>query len=151
MIAPLDREHIDIILKTQYVGRLGCSENDQAYVVPVTYVYENGFVYGHTNDGKKVRVMRKNPKVCFEVDEIRDPGNWQSVIVIGTFEELHNEEAAKALDLIFSRLAPFAVSETLGETTTSTDSISHDIRLKSTKGVTYRIRVSDLSGRYERH
>lgn len=151
MIAALDREHIDLVLNTQRIGRLACSEDGQAYVVPISYVYEDGYVYGHANEGQKVRMMRKNPKVCFEVDQIRDPTSWRSVVALGTFEELSSEAAVKALDLIFSRLSPLQTSETTGIGTNPRESVVHDIRLKSTKGVTFRIHLSETSGRYEHH
>lgn len=37
---------------------------------------------------KKIEMMRKNPKVCFEVDDIKNIFSWKSVIAWGTFEEI---------------------------------------------------------------
>ena len=32
--------------------------------------------------GKKIKWMRKNPKVCLQVDEIENWSNWYSVVVM---------------------------------------------------------------------
>src|SRR4051812_3335629 len=88
VINELDQAHIDIILETQHIGRIACCRDNQPYVVPVTYVYKGGYVYGHTNEGEKIDIMRGNPHVCFEVDDIQDMVRWRSVIARGTYEEL---------------------------------------------------------------
>jgi nitroimidazol reductase NimA-like FMN-containing flavoprotein (pyridoxamine 5'-phosphate oxidase superfamily) len=35
--------------------------------------------------------MRDNPKVCLEVDEIDDKNHWRSVVVVGRYEEIHDD------------------------------------------------------------
>jgi hypothetical protein len=37
--------------------------------VPITYVFDGEAVYAHSADGLKIRMMRANPHVCFEVDQ----------------------------------------------------------------------------------
>ena len=95
MQADLDREHAELLLKTHDFGRIGCCGDNRPYVVPISYVYEDGCIYGHTNDGKKLKVMRENPFVCFEVDEIESFLRWRSVICTGRFEELHGVDFKK--------------------------------------------------------
>jgi nitroimidazol reductase NimA-like FMN-containing flavoprotein (pyridoxamine 5'-phosphate oxidase superfamily) len=34
--------------------------------------------------------MRENPLVAIEVDEIKDPQHWESVLVMGRYEEIGN-------------------------------------------------------------
>ena len=58
------------------------------YVVPISFVYENGHIYSFSLIGHKVWAMREHPQVCFEVDEIHDPRSWWSVIAFGRYEEL---------------------------------------------------------------
>ena len=41
-------------------------------------------------------MMRANPFVCFEVEDIDDLANWHSVIAWGVFEELACEDEARA-------------------------------------------------------
>lgn len=151
MIANLDDVHVEVLLSTQHVGRIGCASNGRAYVVPVSYVYENGCVYGHTNEGLKMQFIRKNPLVCFEVDVMENLENWRSVIAWGEFEELDGDEAADALSLIFSRLTPAVVGSKDPSDVNLDESLAKATKLRPTKGVTYRIRLTEKSGRYERN
>ena len=58
-------------LEEQMVGRLALTRNDHPYVVPLNYLYLEGKVYFHSSkDGQKIAFLRKNDKVCFEVDEL---------------------------------------------------------------------------------
>ena len=68
-----DPEQIRHILDTGKVLHLGLAVNDEPYVVPMNYGYtrENGklVVYLHSAvRGKKLDMMRTNPKVFFEID-----------------------------------------------------------------------------------
>jgi nitroimidazol reductase NimA-like FMN-containing flavoprotein (pyridoxamine 5'-phosphate oxidase superfamily) len=45
-------------------------------------------------------MMRHNPRVCFEMDELFESGSWTSVIVQGTFEELSGEDADHVLRVL---------------------------------------------------
>jgi len=76
------------ILSRASIARLGCSLNDQPYVVPVTIAYEADNVYVFSTLGQKIKWMRSNPKVCVQVDEIRGHSDWASVIANGEFQEL---------------------------------------------------------------
>ena len=98
MLGQLNDTQIQNILSSQAVGRLACTDGKQPYIVPVTYTYDGKYIYGQTNEGTKLKMLRKNPNVCFEVDMMTDMRNWQSVIVFGKFEELKNEQAKKARD-----------------------------------------------------
>ncbi|MGH7005448.1 MAG: pyridoxamine 5'-phosphate oxidase family protein, partial [Alphaproteobacteria bacterium] len=48
-------------------------------------------LYAFTTNGQKVEWMRSNPKVCVQFDEIQATNDWQSVVVIGRFEELTSD------------------------------------------------------------
>ncbi|HXV96399.1 MAG TPA: pyridoxamine 5'-phosphate oxidase family protein [Gaiellaceae bacterium] len=102
MIAELDRAEIDDLLHTQVVGRVGCHADGLTYVVPVIYAYDGEAFYVYTVEGKKVRMMRANPQVCFEVDEY-ERGSWRSAIVQGRYEELDEAGAERALALLAAR------------------------------------------------
>ena len=71
-------------------GRLGCASDNQPYVVPIYFAYEPDHLYSFTTVGRKIEWMRKNPKVCVEVDEVVDHFQWMSVIVTGRYQELPN-------------------------------------------------------------
>ena len=67
------------------IGRIGCSANGLTYVVPISYAYDNRYIYAHSKEGMKIQMMRLNPMVCFEIDTMDDLENWQSVVVWGRF------------------------------------------------------------------
>jgi len=72
------------------VGRLACAHENQPYVVPIYFVYEDGYLYlyGFTTLGQKVEWMRSNPLVCIELDEIVNDNQWMSIVIFGRYEEL---------------------------------------------------------------
>jgi len=80
------------ILREGTLGRLGCIASGWPYVVPVNYFFDGKDIYIHTLPGKKLDALRANPRVCLQVDEIKDSYNWRSVIAYGTFEEVSSEE-----------------------------------------------------------
>ena len=80
MFGKLNNEEIEGLIQSQLIGRIGCHADDVTYVVPISYAYDGTYLYGHTYEGMKVDMMRKNPKICFEVDSTRNLANWQSVI-----------------------------------------------------------------------
>jgi len=62
--------------KAGIVGRIACSSKDQPYVVPISFSYESpSHIYIFSTFGKKIEWMRRNPKVCLEVDEIANRSN----------------------------------------------------------------------------
>ena len=58
------------ILKQAEVGRLALSDGLTPYIIPLNFAYINGKVGFHCDwAGKKLDLIAKNPKCCFEVDE----------------------------------------------------------------------------------
>jgi len=93
------------ILREGTLGRLGCIAADWPYVVPVNYYFDGENIYIHTLPGKKLDALRANPRVCLQVDEIKDSYNWRSVIAYGTFEEVSSEETREnVLTKLYSKL-----------------------------------------------
>ncbi len=65
----MSQEEIDQLLHSEEVGRLGLQGEDYPYVVPVNFSYVEGKIYFHgAFEGKKVQLIRADPRVCFEVD-----------------------------------------------------------------------------------
>jgi nitroimidazol reductase NimA-like FMN-containing flavoprotein (pyridoxamine 5'-phosphate oxidase superfamily) len=148
MLGQLTDAQIEQVLHTQFVGRIGCCSDEKIYVVPVTYVYHSGYIYAHSKEGMKVKMMRSNPKVCFQVDAMDDMTNWRSVIVWGDYEELKTEKDQQAgMQIMIDRLAPFMTSETVRA---PHHSHAPEIVEKSLKAVAYRIRIIDKTGRFEK-
>ncbi|MBK6390582.1 MAG: pyridoxamine 5'-phosphate oxidase family protein [Saprospiraceae bacterium] len=96
MLGELNELQIKNVLSSQALGRMACAEGEFPYIIPVTYAYDGDFIYGQTNEGKKLDILRKNPNVCFEVDSMFDMRKWQCAIVHGKFEELSGLEADNA-------------------------------------------------------
>lgn len=134
MIGALGDVDIEKLLATHFLGRLGCHQDGRTYVVPITYAYEDGYVYAHAAEGLKLRMMRANPRVCFEVEEVLDLTCWKTVIAQGTFEELHGADAERASGLLRDAFHRAVGSETAAP---------------PLEPVRYRIRLDERSGRCE--
>jgi nitroimidazol reductase NimA-like FMN-containing flavoprotein (pyridoxamine 5'-phosphate oxidase superfamily) len=147
MFGKLSPAEIEEVLKRQFIGHIGCHVDDITYVVPISYAYDGVYIYGHTFEGMKVNMMRKNPKVCFQVDTMRNMANWKSVISWGEYEELkEKEERNHALQQLIDRTLPVITSKTV-QLTPQWPFPSKDT--ESIKGIVYRIRLREKTGRFE--
>jgi len=91
----LSKTEIEHLLDRRKIGRLGLYDrhHQRVYVVPVSYCYRDGAAYLHSAPGLKLELLHEEPaNVCFEVDDIADEGEWQSVIGWGGFEEIGDPE-----------------------------------------------------------
>lgn len=148
MLGELTDIQIQNVLTSQVMGRLACTDGKQPYIVPVTYTYDGKYIYGQTNEGAKLNMLRKNPAVCFEVDMLTDMRNWQSVIVYGKFEELKDKESEKARDILFGRVFSLMTSSTIHAYEHEVNStIDDNTRVKH---VMYRIKIIKVTGRFEK-
>jgi nitroimidazol reductase NimA-like FMN-containing flavoprotein (pyridoxamine 5'-phosphate oxidase superfamily) len=98
---------IEEFLLGQRIARLGCHAGGETYVVPVIYAYGDRALVTVTQEGRKVAMLRENPRVCVEVDEYDKDGrgSWRSVIAYGNAEELAGDEIEAALTLLRERFA----------------------------------------------
>lgn len=148
MLGELTREQSEHVLRSELVGRIGCYAAGKVYVVPVTYVFYDNYIYVHSKEGLKIKMMRKNPKVCFEVESRESIRNWRSVIVWGKYDEIKTlQEQKKAMKILNDRLLPFSLSESLRPVEYMEP--PHQIE-KEHKPVVYRISVDEVTGRYEK-
>lgn len=132
----LSDEGIEELLRTAIVGRIACcghaadGADGRPYVVPLAYGYDGEAIYAHSGPGRKIRLMRAQPLVSFEVDRAEAADRWRSVIAEGAFEEVTDpDERADALRIVYP--PPPAVPSLPPET------------------IVYRIRLTAKSGRYE--
>jgi nitroimidazol reductase NimA-like FMN-containing flavoprotein (pyridoxamine 5'-phosphate oxidase superfamily) len=149
MLGSLTQLQCEYILTRGNIGRLGCSLASKPYIVPITYIYDSGFVYGHAYDGMKIKIMRKNPNVCFQAEDIDSLTSWRSVVAFGQYEELKTTaQQQKARALFMERLFPL----TLGESVSPARELAnppHHIE-KKLKPVIFRIRITEITGRFEK-
>lgn len=141
MLGELDAAEIEDILRTEVIARIGCISEGRVYVVPVSYVYDGGYVYGHAMDGAKLRAMRSSPEVCVEVEQVDDLSNWRSVIAWGAFEECRGSDWDAGFAMLAERIMPLL--------TLPRDQPPPDLSaLRS--GSVYRIGLHHKTGRFER-
>lgn len=145
MITPLSDGQIEQLLHEQVVGRIGCHARGRTYVVPTTYAYLDGAIVCHTGNGLKVRMMRENPEICFEVEDLRHLPRWSSVIALGHYEELHGDTAEKALQQLIARLGatPPALTDMPWQGAGTIEAISRASRPE----IMFRIVLTEKSGR----
>ena len=84
----LSEDETRALLSTCRIGRLGCVDSGEPYVVPINYIFEDDSIYGHSLPGRKIEVLRAHPRACLQVDEIENDFEWRSVIAYGNFEEI---------------------------------------------------------------
>ena len=148
MLGDLSDQEMEELLRSETIGRIGCHAAGMTYVVPVAYVFDAGYVYSHSPEGRKIRMMRRNPEVCFEADRIVSINDWKSVIAWGPYEELQGDAAHFGIDLLMKRLS----SPSLG------GHPSYPVRWAEARPpdpdgtvvVAYRIRLKRMRGRFER-
>lgn len=148
MVGTLSLSEIENLLQSSTVARLACCVNDRPYIVPINYAFSNNSLYGRTVSGKKLDMMRQNPVVCIEVEDIQSPGNWKTVIAWGKFEELTEAaERESALKLLHEQ----SVLYSAGINFRFTDEWPFKPDdMNSIEGVVYKIVLDEKSGRFER-
>ena len=150
MIRHLSSAEADELLSKQIVGRIGCCSENEIYVVPISYAYKDNTIYCHSFEGKKMKMMRKNAKICFQVDEMKDMANWKSVIAWGDFEELTDKkERNDALRILLQRPLPIISSITthLGDTWPFTSPTEEE--LIKIPGIVFKISIKERTGKLE--
>lgn len=136
MITRMSEEEARSLLGAGSLARLGCVADGYPYVVPINYVFDGKSVISHSLPGRKIDAMRASPRVCLQVDEVRDQTRWKSVLVFGTFEELTNASAReRAMGLLLSLFPQLTPVESL---------ITKDANAPAP--IVYRIRVERLTG-----
>ena len=74
------REIEEVLARVGY-GHLACVRDDRPYIVPIHYAYDKPDIYIYTTDGMKSEIIRENPHVCLQVEEVVDNNDWRSIIV----------------------------------------------------------------------
>jgi nitroimidazol reductase NimA-like FMN-containing flavoprotein (pyridoxamine 5'-phosphate oxidase superfamily) len=111
----LTREECDALLARKHVGRIAFSHHDHVDIEPIHFVYEDGWIYGRTADGTKLRALAHNRWVAFETDEVNAMFDWQSVVMKGALYLLESDgvrgEAYDHAVEVLRRFTPEALSE----------------------------------------
>jgi len=106
---------IEAIIHKALICRLGLSDGEQPYIVPMCFGYRKKTLYFHSAlKGKKLDIIRKNQRVCFEFDVSTEiiPGEdackwgmtYQSIIGFGRAVILEGfDEKLRAIEIIMSQ------------------------------------------------
>jgi uncharacterized protein len=109
-----DRAAIDDLIKRAVVCRLGMVDGDEPYIVPMSFGYDGKSLFFHcAKEGRKIDILRRNDKVCFEMDLDVEPikgdvackwsMRYQSVEGVGRAYLLDDADGKRhALDLIMA-------------------------------------------------
>jgi uncharacterized protein len=139
----LTPEECERLLARNNVGRLAYARGAVIDVVPLHYVYHDGWLYGRTSPGTRLRTVgEKWWPVAFEVDEVDGLFQWRSVVVHGGFypipadgTEPEQAEWRRGVELL---------RELIPGTFTAHDPVPH-------RTVLFRIAVQEVSGRAADH
>lgn len=122
----MSMDEVEELLAGASVGRLGMSNDNQPYVVPVCFVYHDGKIFFHSaRQGRKMDFMRANPTVCFQVDEhslvssskpCKFTMNYHSVVAVGRVRFLSDsKEKLKILKMLVRKYDTGNLAELLSE------------------------------------
>lgn len=106
-----EKSALESIIRASLVCRLALSDKGQPYIVPMCFGYCDNTLYFHTGlKGRKLEILKKNSKVCFEfetgVDLVKGetPCTWnmqyQSIIGFGSaaiIEDMVEKRNASAI------------------------------------------------------
>ena len=105
-VEELGNEQVEELLHRVQYGHLACADGDKPYVVPVHFAYDPPYIYVYTTEGKKSEIIDKNPKVCLQLEDVKDNSNWLSVIVDGEAEALLSEPERERARTAIARVNP---------------------------------------------
>ena len=131
------------LVSSNNMGRIACAHNAQPYVTPFSFVYHDSYIYSFATVGRRVEWMRANPLVCVEVDRIVSREEWQTVVIFGRFEELH--ETRKLPDL--QKFAHELLSKTAGWWEPGFVKTLHWGVERRLEAVYFRISIDEITGR----
>lgn len=152
MIRDLEPHEIEDVLKKGCYAHIACCKDaKRPYLVPITYAYKDSAAYAFSFEGEKIDIMRKQPHVCLQVEELYTEEGWRSVMAWGTFQELHEDDANDATNMILDKLwkqtnkgnplfLPFR---------NSAQKLEQAMENKSV--VMFRVNLDDLHGRMEEY
>lgn len=127
------------LLGRHHIGRIAFTSNERVDIQPIHYVFEEGWLYGRTSRGSKFASLAQHSWCAFEVDEVRDLFDWDSVVVKGHVElldpELGSPDAYTRGLALMRSLVP--------DTFTDNDPVPY-------RSILFRLEASEITGRSAR-
>lgn len=143
----LEKKEMEEMLLSNYIGHLGFISQGRPYVMPITYHFDkvHNAIISYSGEGLKLNALRKNNAVSMEVEEIATVGNWKSVLVHGTFEEIHGSDAKLQLHH-FAEGVKSIITKKEGNRPNSIKEFSARIATDKIP-VVFRIKVLEMTGK----
>jgi nitroimidazol reductase NimA-like FMN-containing flavoprotein (pyridoxamine 5'-phosphate oxidase superfamily) len=129
-------------MSSAHFGRLASARDGQPYVVPVSFVVDEEYVYLFSMLGQKVEWMRDNPRVCLEIDSVNSQSDWTSIVVLGRYEELPDTPEGRPARLRCRQLLEVQATWWEPGAVAVANRVSQDVT-----PVFYRIYMDRLTGR----
>ena len=135
-----DPSAVRAIMEEARVCRLGLAEDGKPYVVPMNFGLGENSLYLHcAQEGLKLDILRKNNRVCFEMDLLREikkgpkacgwSARYESVIGFGRAVFLSDpEEKRRGLDRIMAHYGAEGLFSYPEEVLAKTEVIRIDIK-----------------------
>ena len=134
----LSRDECESVLLHNNLGRIAFAVHDRVSIVPINYVFLNGWIYGRTSSSAKLRRILRNRRVAFEVDEQAQLFEWRSVIVHGPLYVIQADTTQLARSVY--RTAVSLMRRLVPESLTENDPVPFRNQL-------FRIRAIEMTGR----
>ncbi|HNX48338.1 MAG TPA: pyridoxamine 5'-phosphate oxidase family protein [Methanomassiliicoccales archaeon] len=109
-----DQKELEDLIRRVEVCRLAMVDDGEPYIVPMNFGYRDGYLFFHcAREGRKLDVLRKNPRVCFELEAdvhlvkgekaCQWSTSYQSVIGWGTATiSLDEKDVKEGLEVLMS-------------------------------------------------
>lgn|SRR6185503_10459429 len=135
MLKTLSNDDARKLFRSVKVARLGCIVNGEPYVVPISCLLEDNYLYSHSLNGMKIAALRENPRACVQVDEIESALSWRSAIAFGRYEEITRpDQRSEFLNKLFREFPML----TPVESTIAVDGLAQQV-------IVFRIRIDRLT------
>jgi uncharacterized protein len=149
MIGQLAKGQCLQLLVESFFGHIGCNDGFNTYVFPTNYMFDGKHIICHSQPGSKVEVMRRNKRICFQVDTVKDFTHWKSVMVLGEYQELQDtRERYHAMKAFLDNMLHLKQVRHEGGVNAPGKTMHPELGTEMNY-VIYRVLMEEISGRYE--
>ena len=140
-------KEIQTLLQQVGHGHLGCALEGRPYVMPMQYYLDDSAegsgkdpeIYIFTTEGQKTQYLDANSQVCLQVEDVKDPLHWRSVVVTGRAERLTRQADIDRVKQLAKKRNPNTLSPAISR-------IWIDAWGRENKVASYRIHPSEITG-----
>ena len=100
----MNSDEIDDLIGSLKICRIAINREDYPYLAPFRYVVKDNVLYFHfTNYGRKMELLKKEQKVCVQIDHYTpDLSSYKFVSLCGTLEKVTDMTEYGSVVKIFS-------------------------------------------------